>query len=184
MGDKGTRGGRKTGDLNGVFLQFDDVSTGGVTQPTAGEIKVVSTKGAVPKRVGSADALNYSRQRARGLRREGEEEEVGLLWVPRDEVGGAVEGGAEEREWRSEGDDVLLRAWWVDEDLEVSEHLLVVGEEGGGGEVRGGLYGGVYLWQRREEEEEEEEREERDGWRSGHGFGGHARESMKMVMKE
>lgn len=183
MGGKGTRGGRKTGDLNGVFLQFDYVSTGGVTQPTAGEIKVVSTKGAVPKRVGSADALNNSRQRARGLRREGEEEEVGLLWVPRDEVGGAVEGGAEEREWRSEGGDVVLRAW-VDEDLEVSEHLLVVGEEGGGGEVHGGLYGGVYLWQRRGEEEEEEEREERDGWRSGHGFGGHARESMKMVMNE
>jgi len=134
---------------------------------------VVSTKGAVPERVGSADALNYSRQRARGLRREGEEEEVGLLWVPRDEVGGAVEGRAEEREWWSEGGDVVLRVWWVDEDLEVCEHLLVVGEEGGGGEVHGG--GG---WQRREEEEEE--REEREGWRSGHGFGGHARESMKM----
>ena len=66
-----------------------------------------------------------------------------------------------------------MRVWWVDEDLEVCEHLLVVGEEGGGGEVHGG--GG---WQRREEEEEE--REEREGWRSGHGFGGHARESMKM----
>jgi len=131
MGDKVTRGCRKTGDLNGVFLQFDDVSNGGVPHPTAGEIKVVSTKGAIPERVGSTDALDYTRQRARGLRGEGEEEEVSLLRVQRDEVGGVVEGGVEERQWRSEGDDVVFRVWWVDEDLEVCEHLLVVREEGG-----------------------------------------------------
>lgn len=98
---------------------------------------MVGAERTVPERVGCTDAVDDTRERARGLKGEGEVEEMGIVWVAREEVGGVEESGVEEREWwggEIESYGVVL-GWWVDEDFEVCEHALVVGEEGGMREV-------------------------------------------------
>lgn len=156
MGDKATRGCREARDLNSIFPQLNNVSNGAGAHTLAREVEVVSPKGAVPVRVSLADVLNVSGERARGHGWEREEEESGLVRVVSKEVRGqkrVVEEGVIYQWW-------LDWWWWVDEDFEVSEHSLVVGINGGFGEVHGRVAGGCG-WLKEEEEEDEEEEGEK-----------------------
>lgn len=123
---------RKARDLDRVFLELDKISVRFVPDTGTGQVKMVSSKGAVPVGKIIAKASDETRDGARGeIGREGDEEEVGLLGVLGDE--GVIlesQSGVEEGlRWRVEGEG---RVRVVDEDFERFEHVLVVWEDCGG----------------------------------------------------
>lgn len=83
MGDKFIWSCRKTGDLNRVFLQLKYISVRTEAKTFAGDVKMIGAKSAVPKREVVSKGIDKTREGARGdvYRGEGDEKEVGLLWV-------------------------------------------------------------------------------------------------------
>lgn len=72
----------KTRDLDGVFLQLDDVSLGDELKTLAGYKEMIGAKSTVPIGELVSEGVDKTREGARGGRgREGDEEEVSLFGV-------------------------------------------------------------------------------------------------------
>lgn len=133
--DKKARNDGENGDLDGILLQLENIPVGRVVNSVGREEEMIGAEGSVPVGVVGPELSDDTRQRARGgVGGEGDEEEVGFVGVLR-EKGAAAEGIVEER---SGGVGKFKRfRRGVDEDFQSCQHILVVLEKGGWGEVGG-----------------------------------------------
>lgn len=151
MRNKVTGNDGEIGNLDGVFLKFENIPVRRVVNSGGRNEEMIGAEGAVPIWVVVSEFSNDARQRARGgVWGERDEEEVGLGGIS-GEKWAAEEGVVEERR-RGVGEIEGLRRG-VNENLEIRKHVLVILEKCGGGEVRG-RRGGGEKWEEDEEDGE------------------------------
>lgn len=125
-----TRKSREARDLNRVFLQLKDVSVRFVADSRARDVKMVGPKGTVPVGRLYTEVSNETRDGASGVvRGKGDKEEVSFFWIL-GHIRTVLKSGVEEGfGGRIESEGLV---WFVYIDFEISDHFLVIWEEGSG----------------------------------------------------